>query len=61
MQLHENRQVIDIITKLDNRTLKLYTPSRTELGTRELSWIRLAFKEIRANGIGTKIQEEWLQ
>jgi hypothetical protein len=60
-QLHENSRISYIIIKLDKHTLKLYTPLRTELGTRELSRIRLAFKEMQANGIGTKFQEEWLQ
>jgi hypothetical protein len=39
----------------------MYTSLRAGLGTQELSWIRLDFNEIGANGNGKKFQEEWQQ
>jgi hypothetical protein len=39
----------------------MYSSVRAELGTQELSWIRLGFSEIGANGNGKKFQEEWQQ
>ncbi|PYU58721.1 MAG: hypothetical protein DMG56_20005 [Acidobacteria bacterium] len=60
-QVAETNSVINIITKLDKHTLNMYTTLRAGLGTQGLSWIRPDFREIRANGQGTKFQEEWQQ
>jgi len=60
-QVAETNSVINILTKLDKHTLNMYTTLRAGLGTQGLSWIRPDFREIRANGHGTKFQEEWQQ
>jgi len=49
---------MDAIKKLDKHTLNMYTLHRAGLGTRELSWIRLGLKELQADGIGKRFQEE---
>jgi len=59
VQVAECDGVIAVIRKLDKHTLNMYTSLRAGLGTRELSWIRLGFSEIGANGNGKKFQEEW--
>ena len=61
MQVAEQDGVTIVIRKLDKHTLNMYTSLRAGLGTRELSWIRLGFSEIEANGYGKKFQEEWQQ
>ena len=60
-QAAETKRVINVIRKLDKHTLNMYTSLRAGLGTQGLSWIRPDFREIRANGNGTKFQEEWQQ
>jgi len=57
----EQEEVTVVIRKLDKHTLNMYTALRAGLGTRELSWIRLDFREIWANGNGKRIQEEGQQ
>jgi hypothetical protein len=52
LQGQENERFINAIKQLDKHTLNMYTLPRAELGTRELSWIRLDFRELRANGQG---------
>jgi hypothetical protein len=54
----EKNEVMIVIRKLDKHTLNMYTPLRAGLGTRELSWIRLAIRQIRADGKGQRYQEE---
>ena len=61
LQGHEIKLLIDAIKQLDKHTLNMYTPLRTGLGTRELSWIRLDFTDIRADANGRRFQEEWQQ
>jgi hypothetical protein len=60
-QCEENERFTGVIKKLDKHTLNMYIPLRAELGTRELSWIRLGLRELRANGDGKRFQEEWQQ
>ena len=57
----EQEEVTVAIRKLDKHTLNMYTSLRAELGTREPSWIRLAFSVIQASRNGKKFQEEWQQ
>src|SRR6266480_4333529 len=54
-QVAETNSVINVITKLDKHTLNMYTALRAGLGTQGLSWIRPAFREIRANGKWHKV------
>ncbi len=60
-QDEENEGFIDAIKKLDKHALNMYTPLRAGLGTRELSWIRLDFRNLQANGNAKRFQEEWRQ
>jgi len=57
----EQEEVTVVIRKLDKHTLNMYTALRAGLGTRELSWIRLDFRGIWANGNSKRIQEEGQQ
>src|SRR5258708_14998504 len=57
----ENGGFIDAIKKLDKHTLNMYTALRAGLGTRELSWIRLDFRDLQANGNAKRFQEECRQ
>jgi hypothetical protein len=61
VQIAEEDGVMRVIRKLDKHTLNMYTPLRARLGTRELSRIRLGFREIQAKGTGERFQEEWQQ
>jgi hypothetical protein len=61
VQIAEQDGFMTVIRKLDKHTLNMYTPLRVGLGTRELSRIRLGFREIRAKGTGERFQEEWQQ
>jgi hypothetical protein len=61
LQCEENERFTEAIKQLDKHTLNMYTPHRAGLGTRELSCIRLGLRELRANGHGKKLQEEWQQ
>ncbi len=61
LQDKENEGFIDAIKKLDKHALNMYTALRAGLGTRELSWIRLDFRNLQANGNAKGFQEEWRQ
>jgi hypothetical protein len=50
LETTESKYFIGVIKKLDKPTLNMYTALRAGLGTRELSWIRLDLKELRADG-----------
>ena len=49
LQCKENKRVISFIRKLDKHTLNMYTSLRAEVGTQELSWLRIGVREIWAN------------
>ncbi len=61
LQDKENEGFIDAIKELDKHALNMYTALRAGLGTRELSWIRLGFRDLQANGNAKRFQEEWRQ
>jgi len=50
LQDKENEGFIAVIKQLDKHALNMYTALRAGLGTRELSWIRLDFRDLQANG-----------
>jgi hypothetical protein len=52
LQGNQNEWLTSAIKQLDKHTLNMYTLLRAELGTRELSWIRLELKELLANANG---------
>src|SRR6266849_8155425 len=55
LQGKENEGFMDAIKKRDKHTLNMYTALRAGLGTQELSWIRLEFRPIRADGNTKKV------
>jgi hypothetical protein len=48
LQCQENKNVTDAIRELDKATLNLYTSTRAELGSKEVSWICFGLSRLRA-------------